>query len=264
MENSDVVVNLSKNQARKLRKKLEWESNREERAAIRREKAKKRKERLKKLYEEGKLEIPAKKIKLEQTFSDMTVLIDMNFEDLMLDSEIKSLATQLSRCYSKNRCDARPCKLVTFGIGKRIKQHLEKLTYENWKTFMVFDERSSFEEVYAKDKIIYLSADAEDTIENLDEDKIYVIGGLIDKNRHKGICEDKAKAMGIKTAKLPIDKYIELDGRKVLTVNHVFEIIMEYQKEKDWEKAFREIIPPRKIKGSGTAKKTRILEREKL
>jgi tRNA (guanine9-N1)-methyltransferase len=34
-------------------------------------------------------------------------------------------------------------------------------------------------------KLIYLSADAEEELETLSEDEVYVIGGLVDRNRHK-------------------------------------------------------------------------------
>jgi tRNA (guanine9-N1)-methyltransferase len=33
--------------------------------------------------------------------------------------------------------------------------------------------------------LVYLSADAEEEIETLKEDEIYIIGGIVDKNRHK-------------------------------------------------------------------------------
>jgi tRNA (guanine9-N1)-methyltransferase len=34
-------------------------------------------------------------------------------------------------------------------------------------------------------KLIYLSADAEEELETLQEDEVYIIGGLVDRNRHK-------------------------------------------------------------------------------
>ena len=34
-------------------------------------------------------------------------------------------------------------------------------------------------------KLVYLSADADDELETLREDEVYIIGGLVDRNRHK-------------------------------------------------------------------------------
>jgi tRNA (guanine9-N1)-methyltransferase len=49
---------------------------------------------------------------------------------------------------------------------------------------------------------------------------------------------------------LPIGDYIKLASRKVLTVNQVFEIMVKWLDCRDWEKAFMEIIPERKLKES--------------
>ena len=75
---------------------------------------------------------------------------------------------------------------------------------------------------------VYLSADAEEVLAGLDSKKCYIIGGIVDRNRHKGLCEGKAKSQGIATAKLPISDHIRLTGSKVLTVNQVFAMLVEW------------------------------------
>lgn len=35
------------------------------------------------------------------------------------------------------------------------------------------------------DKVIYLSADSENVLETVDMDSTYIIGGIVDRNRHK-------------------------------------------------------------------------------
>jgi Trm5-related predicted tRNA methylase len=50
-----------------------------------------------------------------------------------------------------------------------------------------------------KDDLVYLTADAEETIQELDASKVYIIGGIVDRNRHKvggrnhGHCETKGR-----------------------------------------------------------------------
>jgi len=53
-------------------------------------------------------------------------------------------------------------------------------------------------------EVIYLTSDSPYTLETLEPYKIYIIGGLVDKNRHKGICYKTACNKGVKTAQLPI------------------------------------------------------------
>lgn len=40
-------------------------------------------------------------------------------------------------------------------------------------------------QIWPAEKIVYLSGDAEETLESVEDDKVYVIGGLVDRNRHK-------------------------------------------------------------------------------
>jgi tRNA (guanine9-N1)-methyltransferase len=84
--------------------------------------------------------------------------------------------------------------------------------------------------------LVYLSADAEEELDTLKENEIYIIGGIVDKNRHKVsviyssevltndqfLCQNKADKYGIRTARLPIGTYLaNMPTRKVLTVNQV-------------------------------------------
>ena len=68
----------------------------------------------------------------------------------------------------------------------------------------------------------------------------------MDHNSHKGLCHKEATALGISTARLPIDQFIHLNSRKVLTVNHVFEILAAVSEGKGWKEALIETIPERK------------------
>ena len=66
-----------------------------------------------------------------------------------------------------------------------------------------------------------MHADAADELSELDPKCAYIIGGLVDRNRYKGLCKTKAEAGGIRTARLPIGNYVKLLAAPVMTVNHV-------------------------------------------
>ncbi|KIV83689.1 hypothetical protein PV11_05691 [Exophiala sideris] len=95
-------------------------------------------------------------------------------------------------------------------------------------------------------EIVYLTSDSPDTLTELSPYSTYIVGGLVDKNRHKGICYKIAKERGIKTAKLPIGDYLEMASRKVLATNHVVEIMVRWLECGDWGEAFMKVIPKRK------------------
>jgi tRNA (guanine9-N1)-methyltransferase len=71
----------------------------------------------------------------------------------------------------------------------------------------------------------------------------------VDRNRLKGITYEKAVAENIETAKLPLDECIKMMGNsktKVLTVNHVFEILLKFAESSSWVNAFQTTLPERK------------------
>ena len=62
---------------------------------------------------------------------------------------------------------------------------------------------------------MYLTADAETVLDDLDMSKIYIIGGLVDRNRWKGITLKKSAEQGIQSAKLPIGNYLKMSSSQV-------------------------------------------------
>ncbi|RAR07314.1 oxidation resistance protein 1 [Stemphylium lycopersici] len=95
-------------------------------------------------------------------------------------------------------------------------------------------------------EIVYLSSESDEILTHLKPNSTYIIGGLVDKNRHKGICHKRAVSRGIKTAKLPIGEYLEMKSRQVLVTNHVLEIMLKWMEFGDWGKAFMAVMPERK------------------
>ena len=96
-------------------------------------------------------------------------------------------------------------------------------------------------------KFVYLTSDSENVLQQLDNSKIYIIGGIVDRNRLKGVTFEKAQRLGIQTAKLPISQYLNLFTTKVLVCNHVFEILLKCKENGyDWKKAMLDVLPARK------------------
>ncbi len=100
--------------------------------------------------------------------------------------------------------------------------------------------------VLPEPEVIYLTSDSPNTLDELKPHSTYIVGGLVDKNRHKGICYRTACDRGTKTAKLPIGDYMEMQSRFVLATNHVVEIMLRWLECGDWGEAFLKVIPKRK------------------
>ncbi|CAJ0640015.1 5700_t:CDS:2 [Entrophospora sp. SA101] len=204
------------------------------------------------------------KIKLEEIQqTNVKIIIDLSFDEYMNDAEIISLSSQLTRCYSTNRSTINPVDLIFTSFNKRIEERfvLRLKDYLNWKNISFHSQyylnyfntdnnnrtNSDGGDDGGNGKLIYLTADSDNIINTLDENNIYIIGGIVDKNRHKSLCYNKAVEEGIETARLPIENFIKLSSRKVLAINHVFDILIKWLEHKDWEKAFLEVIPQRKF-----------------
>lgn len=100
----------------------------------------------------------------------------------------------------------------------------------------------------SQDRVVYLTADSTEVLEELKEGETYVIGGLCDHNRYKNLCLDKARESGVRAAQLPIGRFLShLTTRKVLTVNQVFEILVKWVETRDWELSLYAVIPKRKF-----------------
>jgi tRNA (guanine9-N1)-methyltransferase len=211
----------------------------------------------------------------------ITVVFDCDFEDLMFDHELKSLGLQITRCYSDNRKAQYRTHLALSSFGGKMKERFDGILaqqYTSWKGFRFFEEDfvavaekskewmtgaeggkvagalvqskeeegQTLEVANEEGEIIYLSSESDNVLTHLKPNSTYIIGGLVDKNRHKGICHKRAVARGIKTAKLPIKEYLEMRDRQVLVTNHVLEILLKWMEFGDWGKAFMEVMPKRK------------------
>lgn len=73
-----------------------------------------------------------------------------------------------------------------------------------------------------KSSIIYLTGDSPNILHTLSPGTTYILGGIVDRNRYKKLCLEKAEQAGVRHAQLPIGEFMgEMKTRKVLTVNQV-------------------------------------------
>ena len=290
---------LSKNKLKKLRRDQAWEESRERRKELRKKKKAEKRER--KRADADNKDTPPLSTTAKRKASDdadaraaknpkrqksiqlpISFVIDCGFDDLMMDGERKSLASQITRSYSDN-CKAQfRSHLFVSSFNGYLKNRFETTLsgqHASWKgvRFLqgdfeegvtearqlmtterggrlagVFEGKSSTsgeeagENSVEPGEVVYLTSDSPDTLTELKPYGIYIIGGIVDKNRHKGICYKRAMDRGVKTAKLPIGDYMKMSSRFVLATNHVVEIMSRWLELKDWGHAFMQVMPKRK------------------
>jgi tRNA (guanine9-N1)-methyltransferase len=136
-----------------------------------------------------------------------------------------------------------------------------------------------------KSSIIYLTGDSPNVLTTIEEGKTYILGGIVDRNRYKKLCFDKAEQHGIQHAQLPIGQYMpDMPTRKVLTVNQVgapcvfvshelaansplllslplcfhslcsqqvYDILLQFVETQSWSIALQAVMPTRKMEHGG-------------
>ncbi|XP_060593069.1 tRNA methyltransferase 10 homolog A-like [Ruditapes philippinarum] len=236
---------LSKSQMKKQLKKQKWEQVKSAKRKAEKQRQKARKQACRERGEDvGPTRKKLRHNKMSKSNCRVKVVVDCDFDDYMAEKDIKMLVKQIQYSYSANRRAENPLQFYCCGVTGKTRQRLESIgDYKGWD--IIFSGESYIEK-FEKSSIVYLSSESENILHTLEDDKVYIIGGLVDHNHHKGLCHTLAKEKGISHAQLPISDYIDMKTRKVLTVNHVFEILLHYTETKDWQKALYTVLPPRK------------------
>lgn len=118
--------------------------------------------------------------------------------------------------------------------------------HDGWKAWNVQSHEESFIELFDQDKIVYLTSDSDNVLQELEKGIVYVIGGLVDHNHHKNLTHELAKKNSIRTARLPLSENLILKTRSVLTINQVFDIILGVSDGGSWKEVLMQALPQRK------------------
>ncbi|KAG9345517.1 hypothetical protein JZ751_008661 [Albula glossodonta] len=152
---------------------------------------------------------------MEARLAGPKLCVDLSMTDCMSPKEISRLASQIRRLYGSNRKAARPFHLVLTDMQE--------------------------------DGLLF-----QESLETVDTDKVYILGGLVDESVQKKISYLKARANGVCTARLPIDEYMVKKSNqknfhsKILAINQVFDILLLFCDTGSWAQALGAGMPPGK------------------
>lgn len=178
---------LSKNAIKKILKDEIYEETKSTRNKEKRDRFKRRRIERRKLEDEGVLErLPKRPKAKHMTVGNVGVILDCSFSSYMNEKEISSLRQQIGRCYSANvRAQKESMKMALTSLDEPLKKQLDAKSpsWHNWRNIDVTSE--PYIDKFNKEDIIYLSADSDNILHELEDGKHYIIGGIVDKNRYK-------------------------------------------------------------------------------
>lgn len=205
------ILKLAKYEETKKLKRQRERQKTKERRAIQREQGIKGPTRKRKQLKQNKM---------KNSKNTVGVAIDFDYDELMSDKDIAKCAKQLLHVYTANRKSPMPIQLYYTSIreGSKIENALKRHDgYNNWDVNV---QRESFLGLFDKESIVYLTSESDNVLTEIDPKAVYIIGGLVDHNHHKGMSYEKAQKNGLKTARLPLNEFISMKTRTVLTIVH--------------------------------------------
>lgn len=161
----------------------------------------------------------------------------------MSDIEIKSVGRQLHYCFAFNRRHKMPfdmhlCNMnMSGGTLHWLQKHIPTVLDA---TFPLSIHEKCFTELFPRERLVYLSPDSDNVLTEYNADDIFVVGTIVDKGTCQKLSLAKAKSLGVRHARLPLDTHVRLacGAGKEFTLNAMTSILLEWKETQDWKKAF--------------------------
>lgn len=176
-----------------------------------------------------------------------TLIMDMSWGGMMTEHNQKKVVQQIQTAYSFDKKADASLPFIFTSVDLTWEQLFHRVNAKQWNKNIVRFEKKSLTDIdIPLEEMIYLTADTDNVCTSIDPSKYYIIGCILDHNSKKGVTHDFAVQHNIRMERLPIPEYITMEGRHVLTINHVAEIMIRVANGIDWGDAFIQTIPSRK------------------
>lgn len=192
------------------------------------------------------------------------VIIDCSYDTYMTSWEADSVAIKVARLQGANRqhpdsFDVHICNAAWNGVTMKCIQKAMPKILSPSHPIEVHTESPI--DLFPSDRLVYLTPYAEHDLENVSPDDIYIIGAFVNKRfyKHQKISLAKAQAMGIRVARLPLEKYLvwQPGSSKCFELDRVFRILLELRVSGDWNKALQ-LVPDWKAEQRDTKVDNRV------
>lgn len=180
------------------------------------------------------------------------LVFDLSYEGIMAQREIENTVSQLMEVEGWNRRAPEPYHLHFCNLqpGSYHKQYLVKrYGEETWDRLLITSTDKQHVEVFPQEQLVYLTADSPNVLRTYDHNKVYIIGGLVDRSGQSGVSLANAKRLKLATARLPLKEHLNWEiGNKNLTLDQMIRILLTLKETGKWEEALK-FVPRRKHDG---------------
>lgn len=177
-----------------------------------------------------------------------TIIFDFGYDEFMIKKYLYSIVRQFEYLYSANRKDQLPfhIQICNAKSNSRSMKVLKSMMPSVEDDYTPIDMHSGcYTELHSLDKLVYLTPYSPNLLNEYNPDDVYIIGALIDRGWHGAITTAKVKRQGIRTAWLPLSRYMDWGNcPKCLPINILCDILREAKRCRDWQKAMQ-LIPQR-------------------
>lgn len=199
------------------------------------------------------LRVLTKEKLLEAKHSGPRLCIDLSMTHHMSKKEMSRLAGQIRRLYGSNKKADKPFWICLTGFTTDSPLYEECLRMNDGFSNYLLDvmEEDCFS-LFPLETLVYLTPDSEHALEDVDLNRVYILGGLVDESIQKKVTLQKAQEHSVKTARLPIQEYmVRRQNEKnyhseILAINQVFDILSTFFDTHNWPEALKKGVSPGK------------------
>jgi len=186
-----------------------------------------------------------------------TVDVDTRFANsdalrIAVDVSYEQDSTRARRSVAKQLCEC---------VGVAHRNDNLAMTYCSWRGPIAEESREFFfsdrwtpvkkderrvEDAFSSDEIVYMSPDAEDVLDVVEPDKVYVIGGIVDlATRGMRTSLTRASEANMRCVRLPIKEFKPDQTHTVLNIDAVVKILVARREGLNWDEVFDRELPKR-------------------
>ncbi|XP_022229111.2 mitochondrial ribonuclease P protein 1 homolog [Drosophila obscura] len=179
------------------------------------------------------------------------MVLDCSYDTHMNNREASYAAKQLMLCFAENRLNDEPFDLhyCNAQLEGRCMQSLQRYipTMLN-PEFPMNVHKQCFTELFDKRSLVYLTPHCREDLVTYNPDDIYIVGAMVDTMNNEPLSLAKAKRLGLRMARLPLDRYLQWGSGsgKSLTLNQMINIMLDLKKTGNWDSALQH-VPRRKV-----------------
>lgn len=179
------------------------------------------------------------------------LVLDCSYDEHMNKRECINAAKQLMFCFAENRYHDQPFDLhfCNANLAGHTMTYLQRhIPTMLEAAFPLNVHTDSYLEHFPKEQLVYLTPHCKNDLTEYNPDHVYIIGAMVDTMHNEPLSLAKAKKLGLKMARLPLDRYLQWGSGsgKSLTLNQMVSIMLDLKTTGNWQQSLSH-VPRRKL-----------------